>query len=72
MITVCVSGHVNQSGVAITGAGNLVSVRNVVHLDSSRCYDPAAWKSIIKATLKEAEMKRLESIAFPALGTGQY
>ncbi len=56
-----------KDGVAITGAGNL-PCKHVIHLDAPS--DLGQWQKLIHHALKKADLKGIESVAFPALGTG--
>ncbi len=51
--------------------GNL-SAKRVVHLNVTGFSGNRQWKEGIKKCLQEAEREQLTSIAFPALGTGNY
>ncbi len=56
-----------ESGVAITGAGNL-RCNHIIHLGAPSGL--AQWREMIHHALKEADSISIESVAFPALGTG--
>ena len=59
-----------RSSVAITGSGKM-SCKKVIHIDAPG-QDVNMWKSRILQTLKLTEDNSLHSIAFPALGAGEY
>ncbi|KAI0233138.1 Neuralized-like protein 4 [Lamellibrachia satsuma] len=59
-------GEIRPGGIATTGAGDL-PCSHIIHIDMHKNAD---WDSIIGAVLLEADSLKVESIAFPALGTG--
>ncbi len=56
-----------KRGICLTSAGNL-HVKKVIHLDAPQ--KEKEWSVLIRRCLKEAELYALNSVAFPALGTG--
>ncbi len=65
------TGGTNKDGIAVTKAGELVSVCHIIHIDAASCESHDDWKNIITACLRKAEELRLESLSFPAIGTGK-
>ncbi len=65
------TGGTNKDGIAVTKAGELVSVRHIIHIDAAGCKTNDNWKNIIKTCLRKTEELRLESLSFPAIGTGE-
>ena len=61
-------GIVPSKGIAVTGAGKLPCGR-VIHINAEKDTD---WLMIINNVLGEAEQLHIKSIAFPALGTGEF
>lgn len=53
--------------IVVTSAPNLYC-KHIIHVVAKET--PEEWKNVIENCLYTAEKKRLESIAFPALGTG--
>ncbi len=65
-------GPIEVGGAAITTAGNLPA-KYVIHAASMRLGGKTTAKNLessVKKTLELAEENKLESIAFPAIGTG--
>jgi O-acetyl-ADP-ribose deacetylase (regulator of RNase III) len=65
-------GPIKVGEAALTGAGNL-KARHVIHAASMGSGHPTTVETLLsstKASLIIAEDKKIESIAFPALGTG--
>lgn len=65
-------GSISVGGAAVTGGGNL-KAKWVIHAASMGFGIPTSAKSLRESTLaslKIAESKSMNSIAFPALGTG--
>ena len=60
------AGKIGPNGIAVTNAGQL-QCSHIIHIDARRS-DLAA---VIDSVLEEADSLRIESIAFPALGTGK-
>ncbi len=56
-----------KDGIAITGAGNL-PCNHVIHLNAPTSL--GQWRKRIHHALIEADSKGIESVAFPAQGTG--
>lgn len=55
------------TGMTVTGGGSL-NADYVVHINAQGTNQ--GWKKMIVDALIEAEKRQLESISFPALGTG--
>ncbi len=60
------------NGVAVTGKGHLPCKRCIIHMVAPKSPDVKLWTDAILECLREAEKRKLESIAFPAVGTGRY
>ncbi|KAK6178592.1 hypothetical protein SNE40_013346 [Patella caerulea] len=58
-----------EKGIAITPVSGM-NCQYVIHVDADRFNDN--WKKAIASCLREADKKNVTSIAFPALGTGNY
>lgn len=58
-------------GIAVTSAGQL-PMKCIIHvaLGDAVGDPPLSWQRVVKRVLIEAETRGLQSIAFPALGTG--
>ena len=61
-------GHVPASGIAMTGAGKL-PCSQIFHIDARRNIN---WIDITNNVLVQANSLEMTSIAFPALGTGEF
>ena len=61
-----VLGKTRPNGIAVTGAGKL-QCDYVIHVDIHKDID---WDKTTSAVLFEAASLGVESVAFPALGTG--
>lgn len=65
-----------KNGIAVTTGGNL-PCKCIIHLAAPAAFDKKPpsmkdWEEGITKCLKEAEKMRLNSIAFPLLGTGKH
>jgi len=68
-ITICYNtGTTGRNGTAVTGAG-LLPCSHIIHIDSDQLKSHD-WTAIIESALMEADSLQIESVAFPALGTG--
>ena len=61
-------GKTSSNGIAVTCAGQL-PCSHIIHIDAQYGGD---WTTIIENVLVEADSLQIESVAFPALGTGTY
>ena len=61
-------GKTSSNGIAVTSAGQLPCF-HIIHIDAQYGGD---WTTIIENVLVEADSLQIESVAFPALGTGTY
>ena len=59
-----------KKGVAVTGKGNLICKKCLIHMETPETKKPELWKSAVTRVLDEAEKHQLNSISFPAIGTG--
>ena len=58
------------NGVAVSGKGLLPCKKCIIHMVAPKSADVKLWTDVIIECLREAEKRKLESIAFPAVGTG--
>ena len=63
------SGRIGPRGIVVTSAGGQLPCSHIIHLDSGHLKSND-WTAIIGRALTEADSLQIESIAFPALGTG--
>ena len=61
-------GKTGSNGIAVTSAGQL-PCSHIIHIDAQHGGD---WTQIIENVLVEAVSLQIESVVFPALGTGTY
>ena len=54
--------------IVVTEAGNMMQEK-IIHVVVSN--DPSKMTDVVRKTLQEAEVVKLDSVAFPALGTGK-
>ena len=66
-----VAGGIGKEGILLTQAGSL-RARHVLHLNVNTLNDNGTWKEGIKKVLQGVENLQLQSVTFPALGTGSY
>jgi len=59
---------VSDNGIAITRAGEL-PCSMIFHIDANK---DTIWTVITNNVLAEANHRKITSIAFPALGTGEF
>jgi O-acetyl-ADP-ribose deacetylase (regulator of RNase III) len=59
------SGSWSSNGLAVTSGGNM-SCKYIFHIAA----DVTGWSDGIKSCLQEAENRKMNSISFPLLGTG--
>ncbi len=64
------TGGIGSSGLLVTSAGNL-QAELVFHLNVSALNSSGKWEAGITQCLQEVENRKLKSIAFPAIGTGE-
>ena len=60
-----------KNGIAMTTAGDL-PCKYIIHVAPRRRKDPSMWQKLVKKALDQAERAQLQSVAFPALGTGDF
>ena len=58
------------NGVLVTGKGNLPCKKHIIHMVAPISKEVKPWSDGVFACLQEAEKLKLESISFPAIGTG--
>ena len=64
-----ISGGIGTKGILVTSGGQL-KVKHVIHLNVEELEANNTWLEGIQRCLQVADDKQLQTISFPALGTG--